>query len=362
MTLLAPNYSDGSLVNLVAAIERSLTGVSPSPPLSGGLLPEADGWVVVLFDGLGAHQLGSPEARDLSASLAARITAGFPTTTTTSMATIATGHAPAHHGLIGHMLPFPGMEEVVNVLKWVTPSGKPVEYDYSSVLPSPNLWERLARAGIEPITVQPGAFMGSPLSRLLYRGCRFEAAWKADEIVEATVDLARPGRLVFAYYPNVDVAAHVAGQDSEAYRQALGEAARLWSDLARRLPGDVALVGTADHGHLDYSAPDKVLIRDRRYDRLRFYGDPRSVYVDGPIETIEELAGETGAEVVGTGRLLEWLGGPPSHPSLDERLPDRLLLAPHGKVLLPRPFDKRLIGYHGGVEPEESEVPLLVRQ
>ena len=63
---------------------------------------------------------------------------------------------------------------MVNTLKWVDLSGQPVHYDYGSFLARPNLWERLRQAGIEPITVQPESFAGSPLSRLLYRGARFE--------------------------------------------------------------------------------------------------------------------------------------------------------------------------------------------
>lgn len=361
MPRLVPDYAGRGLVNLIASLERSLTGSSPSPPLHDQVTGTAEGWVVILFDGLGAHQLTDQASPHLASAMATRLTAGFPTTTTTSMATLATGLPPAAHGLIGHMLPFPGSEEAVNVLKWVTPSGKPVPHDYAGVLDAPNLWERLSAAGIEPITVQPGAFMGSPLSRLLYRGCRFEPAWTADEIVDATVDLARPDRLVFAYYPNVDVAAHVAGQTSDAYQTALREADRLWYDLVRRLPDDVTLVGTADHGHIDYSPADKILIREPRFDDLQFYGDPRSVYVKGDLGLIGDLAAQTGAEMVGVDRLLEWLGGPDGHPSLPDRLPDRLLVAPPGKVLLPRPFDKRLIGYHGGLEREEMEIPLLLR-
>lgn len=317
---------------------------------------------MVVFDGLGRQQVERhPAAAPLREAVAGSLTAGFPTTTTTSMATLVTGMAPAEHGVIGHIVHLPGVAEAVNVLKWVTPAGERVDHEYASVLPPSNIWERLSSAGIEPITVQPGPFTGTPLSRLLYRGCRFEPAWSVEELVKATIDVAGPNRLVMTYFPEVDVAAHVDGQDSDAYRLALEKAAGIWETLAWRLPEEVGLIGTADHGLIDYRPQDKILIRDRRYDLLRFFGDPRSVYVSGPGHLIDELAAETGAESVDVGRLRRWLGGAPAHPDLEKRLPDRLLLAPPGKVLLPRVFDKRLIGYHGGLEPEEIEVPLLVR-
>jgi hypothetical protein len=40
-------------------------------------------------------------------------------------------------------------------------------------------------------------------------------------------------------------------------------------------------------------------------------------------------------------------------------MPDAVLLAPPDSVILPRGFDKRLRGYHGGLEPIEVDIPLL---
>ena len=89
-------------------------------------------------------------------------------------------------------------------IKWTTLWGESVGYDTTAFLPSPNLWERLADAGVEPITVQPGNFLGSPLSKALYRGCRIEAAFTLEETVDATVQLAaEPNRFVFSYLPHV---------------------------------------------------------------------------------------------------------------------------------------------------------------
>jgi hypothetical protein len=358
---MPPSYDGSGLVNLVAELERRLIGSSPSPGLSDpSVVPEADGYVLLLFDGLGHRQLDVAPARDLATAERAVLAAGFPTTTTTSLATVATGLAPAGHGVIGHILHLPGVADTVNVLKWVTPSGRPVQIDHGAMLPSPTSWERLAAAGIEPVTIQPGAFSGSPLSRMLYRGCRFEPVWTVDELVAATVDLARPGRLVVAYHAAVDVSAHLHGQGSDQYREAVAQAAWIWTAVAARLRPDVGLVGTSDHGHVDYGPADKLLIRDTAYDALRMYGDPRSLYVSGDPELVLSLASATGAEVRDRSQLRELLG-PGDHPRLDERLPDRLLLAPPGRLLLARPFDKRLIGYHGGLEPAEIEIPLLVR-
>lgn len=360
----SPSYAGRGLVNLVAELERRLTGSASLSGLHAELaesVPEAPTYVFVLFDGLGSHQLDHSAAGPFRESLAGVLDAPFATTTTVSLSTLATAMAPAGHGVLGHLLWLPELQQIVNTLKWITPWGGQVEYDTASLLPSPNLWERLRSAGIEPITVQPGNFQGTALSRALYRGCRFEPIWSEDELVEATVDLARvPGRLILAYLPHVDFAAHVWGQRSGEYADAMRTVASAWERLLIDLPAEVVAIGTADHGHIDYTGADKLLVRDRRFDRLRLAGDPRSVMAWGPDDLIDDLAESTGAEKV-SGQAVRDLYGPgPDHPELRSRLPDSVLLAPPGRLILPRGFDKRLTGYHGGLEPAERQIPLLV--
>jgi hypothetical protein len=38
----------------------------------------------------------------------------------------------------------------------------------------------------------------------------------------------------------------------------------------------------------------------------------------------------------------------------------QVLLAPRGKAVIPKGFDKRLRCYHGGLTREEMEIPLLL--
>jgi hypothetical protein len=247
---------------------------------------------------------------------------------------------------------------VVNVLKWVTPAGVHTNHDTEGFLPAPNLWERLKAAGIEPITIQPGAFAGTPLTSLLYRGCRFEGVYSVDEAVAATVDLSRPsGRFIFTYFPQVDFAAHVWGQRSLEYEEALRAVDTAWSLMTAR--AQAVVVGTADHGHLDYRFEDKVLLRDPAYEELTFFGDPRSLFVRGEADLIEAVAKEAVTEPIwADDHAGLWPGR--RHARLEERLPEAILMAPPNRVLLPRGFDKRLTGYHGGLAPEEVGIPLMV--
>lgn len=353
-----PSYTGSGLVNLVAEIERRMTGDSPSPGLADGpTLAETASSVLVLFDGLGIAQLDHPEAMVFRSSLARTLDAPFPSTTPVSLSTIASALPPSRHGQVAHLSWYPDLQTVVNTLKWVTLTGDHVPYDYAGLLPRPNLWERLRAAGVEPITVQPGDFQASPLTRVLYRGARFEGAWDADDLVEATVTLAgEPGRFIFTYVPFVDVAGHVYGQGSEQFTGAVKTAAEIWEGIASRLSPGISLLGTSDHGLMEVSEEDKLLVREPRFADLRFAGDVRGVHLWGEPDLMADLAASVGSDLVDPVR---WLGPDPTDKAFSH-LGDRLLMAPPGKAVIPKGFDKRLRCYHGGLTPEEIEIPLLM--
>jgi len=354
----APSYDGSGLVNLVAELERRLVGSRPFPGLADtSAVPEADTYVLVLFDGLGLAQLEHAGAATFRSTQAGTIDSPFPSMTNVSLATVATGLSASQHGQVAHLTWYPDLEMVVNTLKWVTPGGEPVPYDYASLLPRPNFWERLRSGGIEPITVQPADFQTSPLTREMYRGARFEGAWSESDLAQATVALAsEPGRLIFTYVPFVDYAGHVFGQGSVEFADAMGLAATIWDEIVRDLPPGAAVLGTSDHGLMEVTEADKVVVRDPRFDTLRLAGDPRGVQIWGDEVLAHELAAVTGGRLVDPTPLL----GPAMTDIARSRLGEMLLLAPPGKVIVPRGFDKRLRCYHGGLSPVELEIPLLV--
>ncbi len=358
---LPPDYSGGALVNLVAELERRLTGSALHPGLHPHLaaaIPEAKSYVLVLFDGLGDHQLGHSAAGALRSSRVAAIDAGWPTTTTVSMATVATGMTPAEHGLLGYQMRVPETGYVVNTIKWITQWGEKIDHDLWGFLPMPNLWERLASHGVEPVTLQPWNFDDSPMSRMLYRGCRFEPWSDEDEAAVIAAQLAAvPGRLVFFYVPHVDFAAHVGGQRSDDYAEAMGIAARMWERLVHRLPAHAVAIGTADHGHVDIAEDHRIAIPKAAHDERDFGGDPRAPFVYGEVAA---LAAELGVDWVPRAEMESWWGPGTHHPGFAGRAPDGVLLPRPGWVALHRHADERLIGHHGGLTPEEMKIPLLV--
>lgn len=356
-----PDYSGSTIGNLAAELEIRLTRSSLLPGLHPHLtpvVPSAEGYVVFLIDGLGSAQLDHPAAGKLADDHRADLDAPFPATTTVSLATLATATAPARHGLVAYLMHLPE-HGLVNTIKWITPGpGQPVRIDADTFLPEPNLWERLTAAGIEPVVVQPGHFEGSPLTRVLYRGCRFEPYWTSDELPRAVTQLARPGRLVVAYFPSVDFHAHVSGQRSDEYHGAIVTAASTWDRLSRDLDERVGLLATGDHGHIDIAPGGKLRMSSKG---LTVFGDPRALFLRGDEEKIRARLAHAAGQLVPIESARSWWGPGPDHPELAGRLPDWVFLPERGSVTIPGFMDDRMVGYHGGLEPAEAKVPLIVR-
>ena len=360
-SITVPDWSGGSLVNLIAELELRLGGTPPSPPLHtdlADLIPAGETYVLVVFDGLGDHQLAHPAAAELATGRVGALDSPFPATTTVSLATLATGMTPTRHGLLGYQLWMPQLEVVANTIKWTTLWGAPLAFDTSGLLPSPNTWERLTAAGREPITVQPAAFDRTPMTRALYRGCRFEGIHTVSEWIDATAQLASaPGRLIMAYLPQVDFAAHVYGQRHEEYAAALRTVSLAWEQLARRLPAHAVAIGTADHGHVDFAPSRQIKIPRADHDDRVFYGDGRAMFVKGEGASLAESLPATW---YARAAMENWWGPGPPHPTFADRAPDGVLVADDDVLLLHRHADDRMIGNHGALTDSERRIPLVL--
>jgi hypothetical protein len=358
--LRLPDYGGGGLVNLVAELEHRLTGGSVSPRLRpdlGAVIPEAETYLVVLFDGLGDGQLGHPAAAPLQTARRAALDTSFSTQTSVVTSTLATGLPPSRNGLISYLLDLPGVG-VVNTLYWHTTAGAPCPLDPGGFLPAPNLAGRLVAAGCRPpAVVQPAGFVGSTLDRMLFHSAEVIGAEPGD-LVEAAAGAAHSGRLVLVYLPDVDAAAHLAGRGSAEYAGALERAAGVWTGLAATLPGHAALIGTADHGHVDVRPEHRIPLA--LPEGIVVSGDARVAYLRGDRPAVEAAVTGLPGRWVPIERAGPLWGPPPFHPAFGDRLPDGLLFADDGYAWGFPGDDLPMIGHHGGLTEAELRIPLLV--
>ena len=101
---IVPSYGAATLADLSSSMLASLDPEAPSAQNVLGL-PPARRACLLIVDGLGWELLrGHPAAAPFLSELARNsrpITAGFPSTTVTSLGSICTGRPPGQHGILG---------------------------------------------------------------------------------------------------------------------------------------------------------------------------------------------------------------------------------------------------------------------
>jgi type I phosphodiesterase/nucleotide pyrophosphatase len=266
-----PLYGEASLAEVVPSVLAALDVPGFDDAL--GVEPLA-GVCLLVVDGLGWEQLESHPADASFLTGAAQssgraISAGFPSTTSASLASLGTGLPPGEHGLVGYTFAVPGHERAMNSLLWqlygIGPSVDLLEeLRPEDFQPMPTVLERAAAAGFEVTLVGPAAHAASGLTRAILRGGRYVGADTLDEMVEAVVaTLTRDGKnSVYAYHPFLDTFGHLTGTSSSEWREHLLRVDRAAQTIFERLPAGFALAVTADHGMVNLGPEDRIDVAD----------------------------------------------------------------------------------------------------
>lgn len=364
-----PRYGAAALSDLLPAVLAGM-GVTAEPPAVA--LPPAPRVVVLLVDGLGdlllrTHGDAAPFLASLDGGQV--LTAGFPSTTATSLTSLGTGRPPGEHGLVGYQMWLPELGRRLDALRW-DPA-----VDAHLLQPLPTVFERAAQAGVAVGRVGPRAFHGSGLTEAGTRGGDYFGANSAGELVAAAAHAARRGTrsLVYVYYGDLDATGHRVGCESAAWRFQLAHVDRVAEQLASALPDDALLLVTADHGMLDVPPGERHdLALDPALDagvRL-LAGEPRATYVHvepgaqaDVVDTWREVLGGR-AWVVTRDEAVEagWFGHHVT-PRARGRIGDVVMAAREPIAVVDSrwmaPSLLALVGMHGSLTEAELLVPLL---
>ncbi|MDT0460490.1 alkaline phosphatase family protein [Streptomyces sp. DSM 41527] len=371
-----PRYGTGSLADLLPTIATGLgmTGFATSMELA-----PADRACVFLIDGLGwellrAHPEEAPfltSLLDTSFNGSGRpLTAGFPSTTATSLASVGTGLPPGAHGLPGYTCEDPATGALMNQLRWY-PWTEPHVWQ-----PYPTVFQRADAAGIHTCQVSAPDFQHTPLTRIALSGGTFHGRLSGEERMDLAAEQLAAGdrSLVYTYYSEVDGKGHRYGVDSDAWRGQVMYVDRLAQRLAEQLPPRSALYITADHGMIDIPFdPESRIDFDEDWELragvrlLGGEGRARHVYAHpgaaaDVLAVWREVVGEqmwvaSREEAIAAG----WFG-----PSVDDRVRARIgdvVAAAHDDMVIiateREPRESEMVGMHGSMTPVEQLVPLL---
>jgi hypothetical protein len=365
---IVPSYGGASLSDLSASVAASV-GINSFQNLLG--VTSARRACILLVDGLGWEQLRDhPAAAPFLSELARRsrpITAGFPSTTVTSMASLCTGLPPGQHGMLGYQVLIPGTARLLNGLRWDS------RVDPLRWQPHPTIYERAADAGVPAFHVAQHSFRGSGMTTALMRGAEYLAADTMGALAaRAASALAEHSRAyVTVYHGDLDATGHVFGVGSDAWSKQLSHVDKLAEHIAGSLPPSTVLYITADHGMVDIAADDRLDIDAEpalREGVAVLGGEPRARHVyarPGAAQDVlaawRDVLGERAWVLSREEAIKEgWFG--PVDPAVIERIGD-VIAAPSGATALvatkAEPRESALFGMHGSLTPSDQLIPAL---
>lgn len=386
--LLRPDPALPNALHLVQTL-AAWAGADPAPyspiPLFAelaGTLRERPRLVFVLVDGLGLsilEQHAAPEGF-LREALARGgvLRSVFPSATAAAITTLSTATWPSEHGVTGWWIREPSRSLDFVSLPYVhRGSGESLPEELRAELfPIPS-W--LPRATRPRRVIQPARISDSAYSRYA-RGEEGDFRGYADLeeaigfVLEHTAD-PTPG-YTYLYLPEIDGTSHRYGPTSSEAGAAVAEVEALLTRLAAELPPSARLVASADHGQIEVPrearhalAPDDPL---RALLVAPPSGEPRAPLFHVQEGRHEEFRGAFLERFGDRFHLLETaevdrlrlLGPTPLHPRTRARLGDFMALAEGPDVIFAISEDDtgllEVRGQHGGLHPNEVQIPLLL--
>jgi hypothetical protein len=374
--LRVPDYGVASLADVGPSLLSALGVVGEPNTLQ---LPELQRACLFVVDGLGWTQLqANADAAPFLTSMSARsLTAGFPATTVTSLASLGTGLPPGEHGLTGYSSYVSEVDAVVNWLAWRSVGEGADLRDRlvpEVVQPRPTVWERAQAAGLATTICTYDHFADTGLTRAVLRGGRWGGTLaEGDAVARAAAAADRGHRsLVYVYVSALDLVGHMRGPYDDAWRAQLGIVDRVAEQLAARLPPEATLFVTADHGMVLVPEDSKV-----DYDAtpalqdgvVALAGEPRMRHVHvraGAVAAVQstwrELLGADWHVATRDEAIDAGLFGPTVSATARARIGDVIAsaLGVGGVVERRRlPRLSAMPGQHGSITDDELLVPLL---
>lgn len=336
--------------------------------------------------------------RFLEEGVASKITSQFPSTTTAHVTTIHLGQPVNQTGIYEWFYYEPLLDRLIAPLMFSYAGDKQrgtirLPDSVGSLkpfFPDPTLYERLAAAGVKSYVFQDYEYASGGFSNLAFAGAKTVGYKSFSEASLRLGDaLAEPGKAYyFFYYPTIDTIGHDYGPDSREFDAEIA----FFADMAERLIHQ-PLVGkgrrtllllSADHGqgtvspertiYLNQQVPELIpLLRTDGEGRLLVpAGSARDLFLYVKEDRVEEAyqllsahpALQGRAQVMKTADLnAAGVFGPGTAS-------DAFLMRVAPLVVLPYAgetvwwyekgrFEMGFRGHHGGLTPQEVDIPLL---
>jgi hypothetical protein len=383
--LVRPSHDALNAVDLALAM-ASVSGAS-TPHRSAGqaqieqMIGPAPALVFIAIDGLGMNFIETlPEDAFLRRNLATVLNAPFPSTTSVSFATYATGLWPADHGITSWYVHLAEIDGAATILPFVRRSDlKPLGQlgvDPAEIWPHPAL---TASAAPGSVSVMPEAIARGPFTRYQVGNTSLLPYNDGDlrhglSVLSSALDQGATPTRNFLYHSLLDSVAHLHGVSHTETLGVLQEVNSTLEEFADGLDGRARVVVSSDHGHLDAN-PDRVidigpsggpggLLRvpasgDFRVAFFHVDSDKTDRFATVFQETYGEVAILLSVDEVDS---LHLFGPGPLAPLTRERIGEWMGISRGSTAFAydSGPDLKRLASGHSGLSPQEMKIPLIL--
>ncbi len=394
-----PRYDSGGFAGLPAAI---LSAFGPSPTGQPNHQPhfagEYDNIIFCFIDGFGWRHFEKFGAHPFLERFArsghvAKLTAQFPSTTAAHVTCIHTGQNVGQSGIFEWIYYEPLLDAIISPLLF-SYSGtierdqlKASGVDPRQIYPSGTLYQQLNTLGVTSTIFQHREYTPSTYSNLVFEGANtrgFKSLPETTLNLALALNQAAGKNYFFMYYDKIDSISHDYGPSSV---QVEAEVDMFMHVMEKQLigkarpKGKTLLLLSADHGQVEvdpattiylnqaFPGIEKCMQTNRKSRPLVPAGSCRDLFLYIKADMLEEtrlmlekgLAGK--ADVIKTSDLVEQgYFGPAISENMRARLGNLVVLSyPNESVWWYErgKFEQKFYGHHGGLTPQEMEIPLL---
>ncbi|MGC8596344.1 MAG: alkaline phosphatase family protein [Thermocladium sp.] len=379
--MLAPRYDGENLVNLSSSILKAFGAQEKTNPLNGVEL-HGNRIILILVDALGWVGLEKMSGIDdvkWFLEKSRQLTSVFPSVTATALTSLSTGVTPGIHGVLGTILFMNEFGSMINTLNMsIAPSGSRDDvlnlgHDLGQLYHDDTIFEEVGEHGIKSAVVVPKGIGGSGISHILYKGANVLEYHTLFDAFTTSLNALDTHQFVYLYLTHLDTIQHTYGPSSHHYEYALVETMHILRRFSEKLPSNVSLIITADHGQIDVG-PEKVVDLRKHNELLKSlsvppFGEPRALqlklidksYVDPIRDYFKKFLPMV--DLYDLNQVEPLLGG------LSEKVRRRigdLIAVPRDSttlIYLLKPSDDKLMkfrGHHAGLSREEMAIPLFI--
>ncbi|BCU67087.1 nucleotide pyrophosphatase [Sulfolobales archaeon HS-7] len=359
MSLITPNYEQ-SLYSLACGISNFL-GVKrdcSSMNISGNRI------VLALLDGFGWSTM---RKAGIEVKEARKIHTVFPSTTATVISTLFTAMTPGEHGILGFNTYSMRLGGIVNAMRYTYPAVKERDsikdsLSFSTAFPSLQSYLKevndVKTASVIPKGLEDVEFTGVTHGYVSETKTYIDF-WDAFFNLEQT--LQKDFKFIYFYIPDIDSLSHKYGPYSEVTLKATRDIFENLYNIAKKHTEFTFLI-TADHGHM--TTTETILLDQipELINKLEIppYGDSRAVFLRTRNDIHDYLYTKFDSIRVFKKNEIPSLLGKVNDEKI---LPDYIMVPTDGRayIYLFKEKDEyyKLVGHHGGLTPDEFEIPLI---